>query len=278
MAEFDDIGVTAAMLELVASAEASSSSCDVRSAQTQDINSNHLLAQAKQVSHGQPQQQVDVLRQRIATLSDSIQIAAARERTERRQHIRHQLKSTEKKLDILWKQNFHVGDKVLVKCKGDRNLPVRDAIITGITTTAFQVILTSNASAENKVRAQLSIERRRSSNDRYLRIISGVPPSKTTAKERNRLGSAYALLMADKMPGMSVCALVCTSAITYTRVCMHAITHARVCMHAITHALVCTSAITHARVCMDAITRTPVCTSAITRALVCTSAITHTPV
>ena len=38
----DDIGVTASMLELMVSVEGSSSR-DVRSAQIQDVNQNHLL-------------------------------------------------------------------------------------------------------------------------------------------------------------------------------------------------------------------------------------------
>ena len=208
MNEFDDIGVTAAMLELIDSVESNSHNVNPPNpnpAQEQATNQN-LITEAKRVPHGQPQQQVAVLRQRIETLSDSIHIAIARERAGRRQHVRQQLEVTKRRLDILWKQNFKVGDNVLVKCKGDKNLPSRPGLIIEVTPSAYKVVLKCNSPTDQKGGTlPLAIERSRSNKTgRYLRIRSGVAPSKTTAKERQRLGSAYALLAANKLPGMLV--------------------------------------------------------------------------
>ena len=167
-------------------------------------NNRDLLSVASRIPIGQPQQQVTALNQRIETLHDAIKIASARERSERRQHIRSQLAKTINRLDFLWKQAFKSGDNVLIKLKGDRNLPNRPARVISFTETTYTVVLKSSPSADNqKSRQEVVIERNRSSKTgRYLRIRSGVPPSKITANERKRLASAYALLIDNKLPGV----------------------------------------------------------------------------
>ena len=69
---------------------------------------------------GHPQQAVDELGQRLTSLSDVMKIVQAKERSRRRQEVATQLQSTTRQLNIIYKQNFTIGDRVLVKhkCRG----------------------------------------------------------------------------------------------------------------------------------------------------------------
>jgi hypothetical protein len=117
--EFDDIVVTEA--ELVAAIEASptkTSNQDVHDmAETTSNDSTRVVEAASQMPSGHPQQAVEELGQRLTSLSDALKIAKAKERSRRRHEVTTQLQSTIRQLNILYKQNFKVGDRVLVKHK-----------------------------------------------------------------------------------------------------------------------------------------------------------------
>ena len=100
------------------------------------------LSQAT-ASTGTPTQQFTQLYNRVQDLGEHIQIKAIQERKLRRSQITNLLPKKYTELDVLWNQNFCVGDAVLVKFTGESKRPTWPAEVVEILSAEFVVRWTS---------------------------------------------------------------------------------------------------------------------------------------
>jgi hypothetical protein len=206
--EFADVVVTDADLAAAIAASPTKQTEDESYMETaaNDNSMSAVVETASRMPSGHPQQAVDELGQRITSLADALKIAQAKERSQRRQEVASQLKSTTRQIDLVYKQNFKIGDRVLIKHKSRGN-PSCPATVTCKCKTGFTVKLSgpklpSGQCIGNSLKVCNSRSRRGKYAGRYLNIWNAKRMSRKGAlpQERKRLGEAYTCLQEGNIP------------------------------------------------------------------------------